>query len=183
MLFGRLEEFPKYRIYINGDVIREWKSKDKLLKQNLNDDDYYRVGLRDGDKEKKFRIHRLLAMLFLPCNCDFKDITVDHINRIRTDNRLENLRWLDRRGQKLNQDLKDTTTGYPFITKSKSKNTKSGFCFMCKIQRNNKLVLFTGRAKLEDAIELVRKTLIENLFIFDGLPEETTIKIKEKYKI
>jgi len=183
MDFKRIEEFPKYRIYKNGYVIREYKNgKEKLLKHNLDTNGYYFVRLCNGSKPKRFKIHRLLAMLFIP-NHDSNNKTVDHINRIRTDNRLDNLRWLDRSGQNLNKELKDNNTGYPFITKQKSKTCKSGFYFHCQIKRNDKWVLYTSRAKLEDAVELVRQTLLENPFIMDGYDEETTIKIKEKYKI
>lgn len=183
MLFCRLKEFPKYRIYINGDVIREYSKTEKLLKHNLGNRGYYCVSLCNNGERKRFNIHRLLGELFLPCNIDFKIITVDHINRIKTDNRLENLRWLGNSGQQLNQELKENNTGYPFITKSKNKMSKRGYRFQCKIQRNGEHVLNTGRAKLEDAIEIVRTFLLENEWIINGLPNETTIKIKEKYKL
>lgn len=45
-------------------------------------------------------IHRLVADTFIP-NPENKP-TVDHINRIRTDNRIENLRWATHREQRDN---------------------------------------------------------------------------------
>ena len=182
MEFKRNDEFPRYRIYKNGDIYSEWSKTDKLLKNRLNNYGYYYVELFNGGKSKVFQIHRLLAILFIP-NTDLKNQTVDHINRVKTDNRLENLRWLDSSGQKLNQELKENNTGFPFISKQIQKRNKSGFSFTCVIQRNGKHVLNTSRTKLEDAIELVRTFLLENEYVFDGIPEETTIKIKEKYNI
>ena len=51
------------------------------------------------------------------------------------------------------------------------------------IRRNNNYILRTSRVKLEDAIELVRQTILKNEWVLDGYDEETTNKIKEKFKI
>lgn len=42
-------------------------------------------------KKKTYNLHRIIAELFIP-NPENKPC-VDHINRIRTDNRINNLRW------------------------------------------------------------------------------------------
>lgn len=51
---------------------------------------------------KSWRVARLIAECFIPIP-EGKP-TVDHINRIRTDNRVENLRWATYREQNLNRN-------------------------------------------------------------------------------
>ena len=182
MLFARLEAFPNYRIYLDGRVYSEF-GRGRFMKPWLNSQNYWMITVCTTGKPQKFRLHRLLAMCFIPCNKNFSDMQVDHINIDKNDNRLENLRWLDCYGQQLNQKYKETNTGYPFIYETKNKMSKSGFQFCCKIMRNGKCVLANARAKLEDAVELVRQFILDNNYIFDGYSRETIEIIKERYKL
>ena len=52
---------------------------------------------------KNYQVHRLVAETFIS-NKDNKP-TVDHINRIKTDNRIENLRWATIQEQNENHSL------------------------------------------------------------------------------
>lgn len=61
------------------------------LKTEKSNNGYLRVRLYKGKKTCKKSIHRLVAEAFIP-NPDNKPC-VDHINGVRTDNRVENLRW------------------------------------------------------------------------------------------
>lgn len=56
-------------------------------------DGYYVITIYD----KQYKMHRIIAEAFIP-NPDNKP-TVDHINRVRTDNRVHNLRWATYREQ------------------------------------------------------------------------------------
>lgn len=65
--------------------------KGRTLKICLDGKGYPFVALGRGKSNQK-RVHRLVAEAFIP-NPDEKQF-VDHINTVRTDNRLENLRWV-----------------------------------------------------------------------------------------
>ena len=87
----KIEDFD-YEINKDGVVRRIRKtvaSKDRA--QHIDTRGYYSITLYKNGNGYRRSIHRLLAQIFIP-NPDNKPC-VDHINRIRTDNRLENLRW------------------------------------------------------------------------------------------
>jgi len=54
---------------------------------------YIKVTLRNGDGSKTFWVHRLVAAAFLP-QPNSERIQVNHINGVKTDNRVENLCWV-----------------------------------------------------------------------------------------
>lgn len=65
--------------------------KEKILKPKIDKDGYYEYALSKNGKVRYFRAHRLVAEAFIP-NPENKPC-IDHINCIRSDNRIENLKW------------------------------------------------------------------------------------------
>ena len=83
------EDYPSYMINREGQV--KSNLTNKILKPARLKTGYICVGLRNEGKSYTVRLHRLLAKAFIP-NPNNKP-HVDHINGVRDDNRLENLRW------------------------------------------------------------------------------------------
>lgn len=65
--------------------------KEKVMKPTINGSGYPIVSLCKDGKKKSYCVHKLVATSFI-CNPENKPC-IDHINTIRTDNRVENLRW------------------------------------------------------------------------------------------
>ena len=66
----------------------------RQMKPHMDPHGYYSFRLRKNGRYVKKYLHCLIAECFLP-NPSNKT-HVDHINRVKTDNRLENLRWCTR---------------------------------------------------------------------------------------
>ena len=66
----------------------------KFLKLGQSSNGYLYVSLYKKGKMKKHKVHRLVAITYM-ANPDNKE-QVNHINAIKTDNRVENLEWATR---------------------------------------------------------------------------------------
>ena len=89
----QISEFPGYLIDISGNVFS--KRSNKILKQTETNG-YNCVTLYHDKQRFTKKVHRLLALTFIPNPENLP--CVDHISRVRNDNRLCNLRWSTVRG-------------------------------------------------------------------------------------
>ena len=117
-----------YSVDTEGNVWSSLYGKEKeikKLKPMKNSVGYYQVYLpQKCGKYKWFRIHRLVAIAFIP-NVENKP-SVDHINGDKTDNRVSNLRWVTHKENHNNPIAIERHCKANYINLSKIKNHKGG---------------------------------------------------------
>lgn len=85
------------------------------MKPGKNRDGYHYVSLYKNGKEKKHYIHRLVGLAFIR-NTDGKEM-VDHVDRDRTNNHVQNLRWATASQQQTNRGKpENNTSGYKGVS-------------------------------------------------------------------
>ena len=84
----------KYQVSSQGRI---WSIvSQRYLKQKINRDGYCCINLyAKNGKMKKEYVHRLVALAFIDNSNNFP--VVNHLNGIKTDNRVENLEWTTKR--------------------------------------------------------------------------------------
>ena len=150
MNFIRIDDFPNYVIHPNGVILRIRKNKTKELKP-FKQHGYMKVGLYKNGKSKRFRFHRLLALHFIP-NPENKPY-IDHINGIKHDNRLENLRWVT------HQENMDGFRSNPAAVITEGCIYKHGNSWQWQYSMNGKRKSKTMKSK--DALEKYRDETIK----------------------
>jgi hypothetical protein len=108
-----LENGENYSISNLGEVKNDVTGR--IMKHAIHKTGYHHIGLCKNGKYKWYLIHRMIALAFSknPMNLQ----TVDHIDRNKDNNRLENLRWASKSEQQTNR--------------SKRKNKSSQYIGVC----------------------------------------------------
>ncbi len=128
-----IEGYPNYQVSTFGNVkskerytnvgIKNQKQclrKEKILKQQKDSKGYMQVILYNENGYKHFKVHTLVAKTFIPNF--FNKPTVDHIDRNKENNDVDNLRWASYTEQQNNKDKTKIIENMKILGKKPHKN-------------------------------------------------------------
>ena len=149
-----VEGYTDYIITNYGVVISLKKKKPIIIKPGLDGGGYAQVNLFKNGKGKTIKVHVIVGNTFVGKRTG--SLTFDHIDRVRTNNRVDNIRLATRTQQCINRNMRcDNTTGETNITIVR--NGKYTY-YHIEIQRNGK--------KIVDKMFNVKKYSINDAVIF-----------------
>ena len=92
----KVKGYEGYYVSNTGNVKSTKYTKERVLKTQITNSGYITVILFDGQKNKKYHyIHRLVAESFIPKEVGLP--LVNHLNGKKTDNRLDNIQWSNKK--------------------------------------------------------------------------------------
>ena len=83
----------EYEIFTEFPYQIRKKSNKRIVKEYIEKKNGY---IRCNLNQKLYQKHRIIALQFIENDDPENKLEVDHINHIRSDNRIENLRWVSR---------------------------------------------------------------------------------------
>lgn len=132
-----IKGFSRYTVSDKGEI--ENSKTGRILRQGMGTTGYLQVYLvSDDDSQKPKRVHKLVANAFLGEIDSSQRYVVDHINGVKTDNMLTNLRIVTNRENTTGSFktfktgvsyYKDRTKPYRAMYKLKNKSIHIGYYF------------------------------------------------------
>lgn len=167
-------------VYVSslGRIKRLKKDRFLITLGSFNKQGYMRTSLMKNKKQKDYKIHRLVCMMFLEGLTD--DLIVNHKNNIKNDNRLVNLEITTHRGNVRHYHSKFNNKKYSKIVGVKYHKgcdrwgfNESGMCFKTKKEAEEayklfKKGLFQPTTQEERFIQENKDRILDVLFLLEN---------------
>jgi hypothetical protein len=168
-IWKTIPDYEDYQVSNLGNVKSLKWGKEKILKGALGSYGYYEVNLLKDKKQKIFKVHKLVAMGFLGHKPDgTHKIVVDHINNIKTDNRVENLQLITNR-ENCCKDKRGGSSSFAGVSWHKKSSKWRAAFFYNKTYID--LGLFEQEAQARDAYNLALSQSEQGLDLISLYPK------------
>jgi hypothetical protein len=119
-IFKEVVGYRNYEASNLGRIISKNKGGEyRLLNQHLDVSGYFTVGLIDNNgKLRSRKVHQIVAVCFLDHIPNGHSLVVDHINNVKSDNRVENLQLISAR----KNSTKDKSNPFTGVTLDRNSN-------------------------------------------------------------
>lgn len=141
-IWKTIDGYSDYMVSNLGRIKSFKLNKERILRAGVHGSGYIAFILWNEDGKKTLTVHRLVAKSFIP-NPENKR-TVNHINGIKTDNRVENLEW----NTYLENSMHAFSTGLNFNTKNQRDAASKA---------NSKKVIDTSSGVIYNSITIAAK--------------------------
>lgn len=143
-----------YEVSSLGRVRSRYSGEWKVMRPRKYSGGYLMVMLYKNGKSKNSKIHRLVAQAFIP-NSDKTKTIINHVNEIKTDNRVSNLEWCDYQYNNTYNDLHRRRNNPNY----KRRKLKDLYDTNLSIQQNLEIFKANGIECCEKTIQRLRKEL------------------------
>ena len=158
---------PHFSHYYINKLGQVKNMKTNYILSNVLDNGYHRVNLLNKTASCLKHVHILMAKTFLPNFNDYK--TVDHRDRVKTNNKLYNLRWASRTLQNRNRKCFNSTGDKFIYSRSITKKNKTYRYWLFQIKPHKIHKLFSkNKYSYQEVVDFRDKWLDDrNYTIYD----------------
>jgi hypothetical protein len=142
-----------YKITKGGDLFS--CKKNIMMRFQVDKDGYNVTEICKNKKAKKISRHRLLALQFISNDDPINKIQVDHIDRNKSNNSLDNLRWVTPSQNMRNKDRYGVVRQGKSIDRRRGNNTERIYFFASVnyYNENENRIILKKRSKDKEVVE------------------------------